>query len=306
MKLTVGPELEGERVDKAVASLAEVSRSVARTMVESGKVLVDGAPVAPRDRVGTGAVISFEPPEVPVLQPEEVAFDVRYEDGDIAIVDKPAGVLVHPGGGRSRGTLAAGLLHRWPSIEGVGQPDRWGLVHRLDRDTSGLLVVALSDDAYAELTRALKAREIARIYLALVRGSFDLPSGTIDAPIGRDPRQRARRSIQRGGRPARTHFRRLAGWRDADVSLLEVRLETGRTHQIRVHLASIGHAVVGDRLYGGAGGPVVERIWLHAASLSFRHPVTGALVQVTSPLPAELEDALESLGVPDVGDVPER
>ncbi|NOY55046.1 MAG: RluA family pseudouridine synthase [Actinobacteria bacterium] len=308
MIIRVDAGLAGERADKIVAMLAQVSRGVARRLIDSGAVQIEGSPVAPKDRLDVGAVISVEFPAVEMLEPEEVAFEVRHEDADVAVIDKPAGIVVHPGTGVIGGTLAGGLLFRWPQIRGVGQENRWGIVHRLDRDTSGLLAVALTEAAYEGLTAAIRAREVSRTYLALVQGGFVLPGGTIDAPIGRDPRRPTRRVVRREGRPARTHYRRLAGWSDPGVSLLEVQLETGRTHQIRVHLESIGHPVIGDRAYGSTGPrmPCVERMWLHAVSLSFEHPITGVSVDVTSPLPSDLQSTLDELGNADVGGYPKN
>jgi 23S rRNA pseudouridine1911/1915/1917 synthase len=296
----IGPELAGERLDKVVSLLTGLSRRVARTLVESGDVLVDGSAMTPKDRVEGGEDILVRLPVEPVLEPEEISFDVRFEDGVVAVVDKPSGVVVHPGAGVRTGTLAAGLLHRWPQLEGVGTEDRWGIVHRLDRDTSGLLVVALTEDAYRSLADAMARRSVKRTYLALVDGLFSLPAGTVDAPIGRDSRNPRRRALQRDGKPARTHYRRIASWEGSGTSLLEVRLETGRTHQIRVHMASIDHPVVGDTMYGGRPA---ERLWLHATELSFTHPASGEEVTVTSPLPGELRDVLEELGESDTGTV---
>jgi len=308
MIIRVDAGLAGERADKIVAVLAEVSRSVARRLIESGAAQVDGSPVAPRDRLDAGAMVSIDLPATETLEPEEVAFEVCYEDADVAVIDKPAGIVVHPGTGVIRGTLAGGLLFRWPQIRGVGQENRWGIVHRLDRDTSGLLAVALTEAAYGGLTAAIAAHEVSRTYLALVRGGFTLPGGTIDAPIGRDPRRPTRHVVRREGRPSRTHYRRLAGWNGPGVSLLEVQLETGRTHQIRVHLESIGHPVIGDRVYGATSPrmPSVERIWLHAVSLSFEHPVTGVTIDITAPLPSDLQGTLEELGTADVGGYPKK
>jgi len=303
MKVTVGDELSGERADKIVAVLAGVSRGVARSLIDSGSVHVGGELVAPKDRLEAGMEMSIELPEIEVLQAEDIPFEVRYEDADVAVIDKPAGIVVHPGTGVQGGTLAGGLLFRWPHIRGVGQENRWGIVHRLDRDTSGLLVVALTEVAYQALTAAIASRQVSRTYLALVQGGFELPAGTIDAPIGRDPRRPTRQVVRREGRPARTHYRRLAGWSDPDVSLLEVQLETGRTHQIRVHLESIGHPVLGDAVYGkhNPAMPDVARIWLHAAALSFTHPIAGVTLDVTSPIPDDLNRTLIELGDPDVG-----
>jgi 23S rRNA pseudouridine1911/1915/1917 synthase len=190
-------------------------------------------------------------------------------------------------------------------VEGVGDPGRWGIVHRLDRGTSGLLVVALDAGAYTGLRAAMGRREVTRTYLALVHGSSAAPTGTIDAPLGRDPRHPTRFRVDRSGRPARTHYRRLATWEGAGLALLEVRLETGRTHQIRVHTASIGHPVAGDPAYG-RGGDGIPRLCLHAAGLRFTHPVTGGEVAVASPLPTDMADIVRGLGSPTTGEVPYR
>lgn len=301
MHSEVPPELAGERADRVVAVVAGVSRSVARSLIESGAATFDGSEVAPRQKVSAGSTLEYEIPETgPRLLPEEVAFGVRYEDDHIVVVDKPAGVVTHPGAGRATGTLASGILHRWPQVRGVGEDDRWGIVHRLDRDTSGLLVVALTRDAFDGLRESMRQRDIARTYLALVHGRPDPPTGTIDAPLGRDPRHPTRFRVDSEGRLARTHFRLAASW--SDVSLLEVTLETGRTHQIRVHLGSIGLPVAGDPVYGRfAGAP---RVFLHAARLGFEHPIDGNRLEVDSPLPSDLATVVDALGAPVVGAVP--
>lgn len=298
MKSEIDHELAGERIDKVVSILTGLSRSVARGLVESGEVLVDGSTMSPKDRVMGGEQVVVRIPVDEPLEPEDVPFDVRFEDDNLAVIEKPAGIVVHPGAGVSKRTLAAGLLFRWPEIRGVGADGRWGIVHRLDRDTSGLLLVAKTETAHQALTKALANRDVRRTYLALVEGDFPLVTGTIDAPIGRDPRNPRRRSIQRDGRPARTHYRRIASWTGADTSLIEVHLETGRTHQIRVHMMSIDHPVVGDTMYGGRPS---GRLWLHATALSLTHPLTGEELTVTSPLPADLQGVLDELGEPDVG-----
>ncbi|MEX0666987.1 MAG: RluA family pseudouridine synthase, partial [Acidimicrobiia bacterium] len=224
---------------------------------------------------------------------EGVAFDVRWEDPHVLVVDKPAGIVVHPGAGRKTGTLASGLLHRYPELEGIGQEGRWGIVHRLDQGTSGLLLVARTPDSFAFLTSEMAARRVHRSYLALVHGVPAMPTGTIDAPIGRDPVHPTRKKVVPDGRPARTHYRVREDFGKA--SLLEVDLETGRTHQIRVHLSTIGHPVVGDRSYTRRADPVrVRRIFLHAARIVFNHPVTGIETIVESPLPEDLVVSLES------------
>lgn len=304
MRQPVPAGLDGERADLVLARVAGVSRSTARRMVEEGSATFDGEVLEPRRRIAAGAVVEFEVPERDdTLTAEDVSFRVAYEDEFLAVVDKPVGVVVHPGAGRRRGTLAAGVLHRWPGVEGVGDPGRWGIVHRLDRDTSGLLVVALDRGAHSRLRRALAERRITREYLALVHGAGIPPTGTIDAPLGRDPRHPTRFRVAGDGRAARTHYRRLAAWEDGGFALLEVRLETGRTHQIRVHTASIGHPVGGDVAYGRRGDGL-PRLCLHAARIRFDHPVTGAEVEVSSPMPADLAAVVARLGPPGLGEIP--
>ncbi|MGH8926704.1 MAG: RluA family pseudouridine synthase [Acidimicrobiia bacterium] len=285
--------LIGERADKIVAELAGVSRDRSRRLFDQG-VTVDGKPVQARDRL-TGGVIEFQlVPKSAGTLPEDVSFAVRYEDEYLLVVDKPAGIVTHPGAGQARGSLAAGLLHRYPDIEGVGQPGRWGIVHRLDQGTSGVLVVARTPHAYEYLIAELAARRIHRTYLALVHGVPAMATGTIDAPIGRDPAHPTRKRVSTDGRPARTHYRVSE---DLGVAaLLEIELETGRTHQIRVHLAAIDHPVVGDRTYSRRTDPIrVRRIFLHAARIRFAHPISEHTIEVDSPLPAELAGPLDQL-----------
>lgn len=293
----VPAELDGERADLVVARLAGVGRAQARRWCDDGLVRVGGEPVAARRRLSAGEEVSYPAPTAaPGLIPEEVPFTVVYADEAIVVVDKPAGVVVHPGAGHRRGTLVAGLLHRFPDLEGVGEEDRWGLVHRLDRDTSGLLVVARTPEALANLREQLASRRMERVYVALVRGTFDAPLGTIDAPIEADPTRPGRRRVGPGGRPATTHYRRLRSFDEAGVSYLEVKLDTGRTHQIRVHLAAIDHPIVGDPWYGTGPDPVeAPRLFLHAARLAFDHPRTGERVAYEAPLPLELEEVLDRL-----------
>lgn len=285
--------LAGERADKIVAELAGVSRERARQLFVVG-VTVNGSAVDPSNRIPGGS-IAFERPEAEKgTVAEDVPFEVRFEDADVLVVDKPAGIVVHPGAGRTTGTLASGLLHRYPELEGIGQEGRWGIVHRLDQGTSGLLLVARTAASYGFLTEEMAARRIHRSYLALVHGVPAMPTGTIDAPIGRDPVHPTRKKVVPDGRPARTHYRVKEDF--GRTSLLEVDLETGRTHQIRVHLSTIGHPVVGDRSYTRRADPVrVGRIFLHAARIVFNHPVTGAEIIVESALPADLEASLESM-----------
>ncbi len=256
-----------------------------------------GRSLSARDRIDAGVEIEFPPPpEDAGLRPDpSVSFEVVYEDEWLAVIDKPSGVVVHPGAGNREGTLAAGLLARWPEIRGVGDTDRWGIVHRLDRETSGLLVIAKTGTVYAELQSAIATRAVRRQYYALVRGGLQTATGTIDAPLGRDPARPTRVAVVPEGRAARTHYEVVRSWGER-ASLLDITLESGRTHQIRVHLASIGHPVFDDRVYGGRGATSgAGRVWLHAHRLEFDHPVTGTRVEVETPLPPELEQSLTEL-----------
>jgi len=307
-RLTTPEDLDGVRADRVIAVLCDVSRSVARATIEAGRATRSGRPLAPSDRIAADEII-----EVDVLVEEEtvvpdamVDFSIAFEDGDVVVVDKPAGVVVHPGAGRPSGTLANGLVARYPEIAELGPEYRWGIVHRIDRDTSGLLIIAKNAAAFEHLQAALKNRDVTRSYLALVAGRFDNAAGTIDAPIGRDPAHPTRMAVVENGRPARTHYRRLADWADHDVTLLGVKLETGRTHQIRVHMRAIDHPIVGDPVYGSRaempGDP--GRTWLHARSLTFEHPSGGGPVTVELPLPPDLTSSLERLDAPDRGAIP--
>jgi len=275
-----------------LAVLAGVSRAVAKRMVAEGAATFGGATVAPAERIAAATVVEYDPPPPPEpLAPEPLDFGVLFEDEHLAVIDKPAGLVVHPGAGRSGGTLAAGILHRWPQVRGVGDEDRWGIVHRLDRDTSGAMAVGLTHDGFAGLRAAIKAREVERDYVALVAGAPDAPVGTVDAPLGRDPQRPTLVRVDRDGRPAVTHFEvaeQLPG-----ATLLRVRLETGRTHQIRAHLRSIGLPVVGDTAYGGPPG--APRVFLHSRRLAFDHPIGGGRVDVEAPLPGDLAGVLERL-----------
>lgn len=294
-----------ERADKVIAAGLDLSRRQVRDILEVGGVTVDGHPVRASDRLEAGTMVSVVMPEAAKgpSGDSNVPFTVVYEDADLAVVDKPIGVVVHPTSERSIGTLVHGLLDRFPEIEGVGQANRWGIVHRLDRDTSGLLVVALNEPTYRSLSSMMKSRSVRRRYLTVVAGEFDAVTGAIDAPIGRDPSNPTRMRIDRGGRTARTHYRRLASWTRHDASLLSVTLETGRTHQIRVHFRAIDHPIIGDRAYGKAGTVGDPgRPWLHARQIAFAHPSTGAPIDAVARLPADLADSLTTLGSPDVGE----
>jgi 23S rRNA pseudouridine1911/1915/1917 synthase len=290
MQLRAEPDDAGARLDAFLAAPLG-SRARAQRLIDEGAVRVDGAVVPKRHRMEAGETVTVElPPEpgpvAPVAAP--AAFAVRYEDDDLLVVDKPAGVVVHPARGHRSGTLAQAL----EGVAAGGEEGRAGIVHRLDRDTSGLLVVARSAEAHRKLKAALQAREITREYLALVEGRPPARSGTIDAPIGRDRRHRTRMSTDTDDpRDAVTHFAVEEAL--PETTLLRVRLETGRTHQIRAHLQAIGHPVVGDPEYGTPARLGLERQFLHAARLRFAQPLTGAPVDVASPLPEDLRTALE-------------
>jgi 23S rRNA pseudouridine1911/1915/1917 synthase len=282
----------GVRLDRFLADLPGVgSRGAAERLLAEGAVLVDGAVARKSARLSGGEEIELpEPPEPGPLEPEDVGLRVAYEDEHLLVVDKPAGVVVHPSPGHGTGTLVHGVLEHGAA---GGEEERPGIVHRLDRDTSGLLVVARSPEAYERLKQLVQKHELEREYLALVRGRPRSRAGRIEAPIGRDRRDPTRQSLDTDRpRAAVTHFEvvELIG----DHALLRIRLETGRTHQIRVHLAAIGLPVVGDSAYG-APEPALGRQFLHATRLAFAHPFSGERVDVESPLPPDLAGYLEEL-----------
>ena len=291
--LVVPPEAAGERLDRFLGALDDVgSRAAAERLLDAGKVLVDGARRPKSHRLTAGEPIEFEAPkrESSALEPENLDVRVVWEDEHLLVVDKPAGVVVHPSAGHRSGTLVHGLLAH--DIAGGREAGRPGIVHRLDRDTSGLLVVARSEEAHRRLQRLLRSRRLAREYLALVRGRPRSREGRIEAPIGRDRHDATRISLDSAApRDAITHFDAIELLRAH--TLLRVRLETGRTHQIRVHLAAIDLPVSGDPLYGVKGDLGLERQFLHAAQLAFPHPFGDEPVEVESALPADLADALD-------------
>ena len=291
-RLRVPDEARGTRLDRFLAQLPEFgSRAEAERLVEDGGVLVDGLARPKSHRLEGGEELDFEPPapRPSGLVPEEIELAVPFEDEHLLVVDKPAGIVVHPARGHSTGTLVHGLLAY--DVEGGEDADRPGIVHRLDRDTSGLLVVARSAEAHRRLQDLVRRREVTREYLALVVGRPRSRSGTIEAPIGRDRTDSHRHSLDTDTpREAVTHFEALELL--PRHTLLRVTLETGRTHQIRVHLAAIELPVAGDPTYGRPGELGLERQFLHAARLAFDHPFTGARVDVASPLPPDLEAAL--------------
>ncbi len=298
LEFEVPEPLAGERVDRAVAFLTGWTRADAEALVAAGAVTVDRRVVKKSYalRAGEVVVVVGEPEPVGPPEPGPVAVPVVHADDDVVVVDKPAGLVVHPGAGHERDTLVNGLLARFPEIAGVGDPMRPGIVHRLDRDTSGLMVVARSARAYDSLVAQLAAREVVRRYLALVWGRFDAKRGVVDAAIGRSPRARTKMAVRAGGREARTHYEVVEEYTDPVVTLLRCTLETGRTHQIRVHLAAIDHPVVGDETYRGARPALtLGRSFLHAAALGFAHPADSRPMSFESPLPPELSAVIGRL-----------
>jgi len=301
-------EREGDRLDAYVADRLDLSRTRVQALVEGGLILLNGQPVRKSERLDVGQQIEVRvpAPEPLTIEPEDIPLDVLFEDSSVLVVNKAAGMVVHPGPGHSTGTLVNALLAYATDLSGIGGKLRPGIVHRLDKDTSGLMVVAKSDAAHHALSEALQRREIKRLYQAASWGHLSESPLEVEAPVGRDPTHRQRMAVVEGGRRAVTHFRVAEHWLGAE--LLEVALETGRTHQIRVHLAHIGHPVVGDPVYGvgwerGMGGKArrwaqvlnkrVPRQFLHAWRLSFEHPVTAEMLRFEAPLPEELNSCAE-------------
>lgn len=293
----------GERLDKLVAAqVADLSRVQVQAMIKEGLVTVNGEHVKPgvKLRGGEHIAVTLQPPQDDApLEPELLALNVIYEDDDLAVIDKPAGMVVHPGVGNESGTLAGALLARWPEVQAIGEDGdsrRHGIVHRLDKDTSGLLVIARRSDALHNLMAQFQARTVDKYYLALLERTPKTLTGRIEAPIGRDPRQRKRLAVLKEGKPAVTEFVVLDdNFRDGQA-LVEFKLLTGRTHQIRVHAMFIGCPVVGDKVYGFRKQRIgLKRNFLHAARLAFDHPTTGERVTFESPLPAVLEQIMAKL-----------
>jgi len=307
LRLTV-EEGEGERVDSWLADRVRLSRTRIARLIGEGRVRVDGAPPKKSDPVEMGQriVVEVPPPEPLSAEPEAIPLEIVYEDEALLVVNKPPGMVVHPAPGHPRGTLVNALLHHVDDLAGIGGKLRPGIVHRLDKDTSGLLVVAKRDDAHRALSDALRRRDVRRLYQAASWGHLSESPLRIDAPIGRDPNDRKRMAVVEGGRSAVTRARVRERWVAAE--LLDVKLKTGRTHQIRVHLAHVGHPLVGDETYGrgwerGMSGPGrpwarelarrVKRQFLHAAVLGFRHPLTGEEHRFRAPLPPDLAEVAE-------------
>ncbi|MBX5445008.1 RluA family pseudouridine synthase [Sphaerobacter sp.] len=296
--LDVAAEEDGERLDRLIAArVAEISRSYAQSLVKAGDVYVNGEPARPARRIHEGDTIEILLPPVPEpddLTPEYIPVPVIYEDDDVIIFDKPAGLVTHPAPGHEHGTLVNVVKALRPDVPLLMGGKRPGIVHRLDKDTSGLIVVAKNEEARRYLVQQWQQRDVVKRYIALVHGVIRENEGTIDAPISRDPRNRKRMAVVPNGRPAVTHFRVLERFRDA--TLLNVQIETGRTHQIRVHMLFIGHPIVGDQTYGKRPFRIpVARQFLHASYLKFSLPESGRPIEVETALPADLREVLDRL-----------
>jgi 23S rRNA pseudouridine1911/1915/1917 synthase len=295
-------------LDAHLADRLRLTRNRVAELISVGLVRVNGSPTRKSRRLRAGDEVEVTVPAAPptAVASESIPIEIVYEDDHLAVVDKRAGMVVHPAAGHRSGTLVNALLHRLGSLSSIGEPNRPGIVHRLDKDTSGLMVVARTDDAHRLLARAIARREVRRGYLAAAWGHVRVDEFTVDRPIARDPKHRQQMAVVETGRPSLTHFRRLERWRAAD--LFAIRLHTGRTHQIRVHLRSLGHPVVHDPIYGphwergllGAGARWAAeldrkagRLFLHAARLSFVHPDTQTEMSFTSSLPERLQAAVE-------------
>ena len=290
-------ERGGERLDRTIpAHVPDLSRAVVQRLIKTGEVTVNGRPSKPSYRVQVGDEISFSlPVEMPEpVVPEDIPLDIIHEDEALLVVNKPAGMVVHPALGHPSGTLVNAVLAHCPQVADVGGLERAGIVHRLDKDTSGLILIAKADAVRAALQRQFKRRQVAKTYLALVEGQVQPREGVIEAPVGRDKRQRKRMAVVRRGREARTMYRAIEYF--ADHTLLEVRPHTGRTHQVRVHLAWLGYPVVGDAVYGYRRQRLLQgRHFLHASRIRFTHPTTGQEIEFEATLPDELVAVLERL-----------
>lgn len=290
----------GDRLDRYVAAHCELSRSHIQKLIREGRVLVDGHPARASLKVADGEKIVIEiPSPVPLsVNPEEIPLDIVYEDDDLMVINKPAGLTVHPAPGHRTGTLVNAVLAHCPALGGIKGTLRPGIVHRLDKDTSGLMMVAKNDAAQASLSSQIKQRAVKKGYLVLVRGHLLPAEGAIEAPIGRHPRDRKRMAVVANGKDARTSYRVKQYM--SNYSLLEVYIETGRTHQIRVHLSAIGHTVVGDAVYGGKS-KLLERQFVHAHRLGFRLPRGGEFVEFQSELAPDLQRALYQVAAEEAG-----
>ncbi len=300
IKLIVPAEQTRQRLDRFLAqALPAFSRARLQTLIRDGFVLLNGKPARPRDPVRTGDTVELREPEIEKVeaQPEQIKLDVIFEDDDLLVLNKPAGIVMHPGAGHQQHTLVNALLAHCQNLSGIGGKERPGIVHRLDKETSGALVVAKNDATHRDLSSQFAARTMTKIYLALVAGTLRKTSGVIDKAIARHPVHRQRMSIaRRQGRSAKTEYRVIRSGND--ISLVECILHSGRTHQIRVHLHHLGHPVLGDKLYGGKRAGDYPRQMLHAWKLAFRHPRSGAEMSFEAPVPSDFAAAMQMISHP--------
>ena len=296
IELTVPPEKAGQRLDAFIAGETSFSRSAVQRMIDSGDVLLNMKEAPSKAKVKAGDEVSVTPPmpEITDILPQDIPLDIVYQDADIAVINKPKGMVVHPAAGNPDGTLVNAIMYHIKDLSGIGGEVRPGIVHRIDRMTSGLLVIAKNDNAHVFISDQLKTHAVSRVYYALCEGNFREDSGTVDAPIARHRTDRKKMAVDPNGRSAVTHWRVLE--RFGDMTLLRVELETGRTHQIRVHMAYIKHPIVGDEVYGHAKNSLgIVGQALHAGELRLTHPATGEEMVFTAPLPEEFVNALEKL-----------
>ncbi|HFI0398997.1 TPA: RluA family pseudouridine synthase [Streptococcus suis] len=288
-------ETGGVRLDKALSELTELSRSVANDQIKAGQVLVNGQVKKAKYTVQEGDIITYQVPEIEEIDyvAEDIPLDIVYQDEDVAVVNKPQGMVVHPSAGHTSGTLVNALLYHVKDLSGINGVLRPGIVHRIDKDTSGLLMIAKNDEAHTKLAAELKDKKSLRKYWAIVHGNLPNDRGVIEAPIGRSEKDRKKQAVTAKGKEAVTRFQVLE--RFGDYTLVELTLETGRTHQIRVHMAYIGHPVAGDEVYGPRKTLKGHGQFLHARTLGFTHPKTGEVVAFTAEAPAIFQDTLEYL-----------